>query len=121
MIEDQGLATVIGEAVAGGAIVMFAMSWLKDIGKIWNAQIKRIVALVLAGGITALTFGGNSDLGWNTFESLDGWKIYIGAWGIAYTSMQANYAGWFKGTRVETGLASSFVNDPHDDNFELGA
>jgi hypothetical protein len=99
-------AEVIGELAASGVIVMFVMSLLKDVGRAWATQVKRAAAVLLAGAATALVVGA-SELGWDTFTDYEGLKLFVGAWSIAYTSMQVNYSGWFETTRLNMGLEAT--------------
>lgn len=113
------METAIGEAAAGGAIVMFVMSFIKNIGGQWPLQVIKGVAWILAGASTAIVIGGNPELGWSTFETITGVTFFFGAWQIAYATMQTLYKGAFQGSRLETGLSATFVKDVHDDYFEV--
>lgn len=107
---------VLGQAAMTGGILPLVMSLIKDVGMAWPSQVKRLVAFVLAGAAAIVTIGTNIDYGWDDVGNVN---LLAGVWAFVYATMQTTYAGFWKDTRLESGLAASLIRDPHDDFFEV--
>lgn len=105
-IENFGLFAVV--AAAWALLSPLAISLIKDVGKSWNTNVKKLVALAFSVAGAYVAYG--SAEGWTNFDI----EALSAAWLFVWPAAQVSYSNFWSGTAVETKLAAVGTGDGGD-------